>query len=371
MVVIHALLGMKWNERLDVQLQRLYSNVNKGLLVTIILAIFVQIVDWTEKLGAAEINPLDLLFNTSTGQVLLIQLLVAIIILLFKRYSKMISLVAALIMLASEAFNGHAAGVDSSSSAILFDFIHLLCISIWIGGIILMWLVWRYERDSALIYLKRFTSILWITIAFVSISGIMLIVLILPSWAYLLYTPWGQWLLIKIGLIAITIWCGYAVRKKILSQNESPKKAMLVEGGMLIAIILIASIISSVSYTPSAEHAVNLHKMGEEIHYTLKITPNAPGPNHLSLTLWTLENEGKVESVSINIQAADKEERSSRAATLQQAGLEDAFIFEGFNESRFVLPDFQIPYPSKWLGTATITFEDGHERELQFTFSNK
>lgn len=370
LVIVHSFLGMKWGATLQTNIQRFYGNATKVLFVTVVLALFAQIIQWIETFGIERINWTELLLQASTGQVLLAQLLIALLLLFSRAFDTIFTVILGWLLLLSEAFNGHIAGMENSSMGMLFDFIHVACIAIWIGGIIYMWMIWKYEQQNALVYLDKFTKIVWVTIALASISGMLLVILLLPSWTYLLYTAWGQWLLVKIALIAVTVWCGYKVRKTILAGQKSPKKAMLIEASILAVIIAIATIIGQVSYTPSAANAINLHKMGEELHYTIKVTPNAPGPNKVSVTLWTLEEEGSVESVSMKLLAADKQTRVEHSAQLTKTELKDDFEFEGFTKSSFVLDKLNLPYPSKWITSVTITFADGHERAFDFTFSN-
>lgn len=370
LVIVHSLLGMKWGTTLQTNIQRFYGNATKVLFVTVVLTLFAQIIQWIESFGIERINWTELLLQASTGQVLMAQLLIALLLLFSRAFDTIFTMILGWLLLLSEAFNGHIAGMENSSMGMLFDFIHVACIAIWIGGIIYMWMIWKYEKHNALVYLNKFTKILWVTIALASISGMLLVILLLPSWTYLLYTAWGQWLLVKIALIAVTVWCGYKVRKTILAGQKSPKKAMLIEASILAVIIAIATIIGQVSYTPSAANAINLHKMGEELHYTIKVTPNAPGPNKVSVTLWTLEEEGSVESVSMKLLAADKQTRVEHSAQLTKTELQDDFEFEGFTKSSFVLDKLNLPYPSKWITSVTITFADGHERSFDFTFSN-
>lgn len=370
-IIVNSLLGMKWEQGLKGIIQLRTQQLAKGFLFTVLLALCVQLILWIEQFGIQDFQWKELLLNTSTGKVYIYLLVLGCIGLFIPKFEGIFSMIWAWLLLLAESMNGHIAAIEGNQFGILFDFIHLSCAAIWIGGLIHMWLVWRHEQTSALQFLNKLTKMLWLSIALVSVSGIILTILILPSWTYLLYTAWGRWLLLKIALICVTIWCGYQVRNKILKQQRNTKRAMSIEATLLAFIIVLATIISSISPSPSMSNALNIHKMGEELHYTVKLTPNAPGPNQLSLTLWTLVEEGTVDSVKLSMYAEEKSNRSKRTLELQQAELEDDFEFANFNESRFVIKDLELPYPSKWQAIIEMTFTDGHQQSFKFTFSNK
>lgn len=370
LIIANSLLGMKWEQALLGQLQLRAQQLNKWLVIAVILAICVQSMQWINIFGVESIQWKELLLNTSTGKGLTYLLVLAIIGVLLKKMDSLLAIIWAWLILFGEAINGHIAAIDNSQVGILFDYIHLACAAVWVGGVIKLWIIWRHEKALAAEFMNKFSKILWITIALVAISGVALTILILPSGLYLLYTSWGNWLLIKIVVISLAICLGYAARIKIVKQQKNPQRVMWIEVILLVAIITIASLISQISPMPKMNNTVNVHTMGEELHYTVKLTPNAPGPNQLSVTLWTLEEEGKVATVDVALFAEDKPARSERVFTLVEAELEDEFGFDNFNESRFVMKDLQLPYPSKWQAKVTMMFEDGHERSFNFKFSN-
>ena len=371
LILANSLLGMKWEQAVLSQLQLRTQQLNKCLVFVVILALCVQSMQWINIFGVESIQWKELLLNTSTGKGLTYLLVLSVIGLLLRKIDSFLSIIWAWLILFGEAINGHIAALDSNQIGILFDYIHLSCSAIWVGGVIKLWIIWRHDKAIVAEFMVKFSKILWVTISLVAISGVILTILILPSGLYLLYTTWGRWLLVKIVVISLAIALGYAARIKIVKQQKNPRRVMWMEAILLIGIITIASLISQISPMPKMDNSLNVHEMGEELHYTVKLAPNAPGPNQLSVTLWTLEEEGKVATVDIDLYAKDKPARSERSVELVQAELEDEFGFDNFNESRFVMKDLHLPYPSKWQAKVIITFEDGNERSFDFQFSNK
>src|SRR5690606_26361834 len=273
--------------------ESIIQTVNRSLLLAVILAIFAQVVQWAQSFGGVE-QIATLLIEGSTGRTWLALLLLSAIG-LFVQKLQAARLIIIVLLLLAESMNGHA---SSDSLIILFDFIHLATISIWVGGVIYFLVNWKDGTKQVRTFLERFTNLLWLTIAIASVSGIALTALILPSISYLLYTSWGQLLLVKIVAILIAIWLGYTANTYIRKHQADRKSRLLkIEYMTLLVVIALAALLSTISPLPSAENALNRHQMGDELHYTVKLSPNAPGPNTFSLSLWTLKEEGEVANV--------------------------------------------------------------------------
>ncbi|MCM3632560.1 copper resistance D family protein [Paenibacillus camelliae] len=346
--------------------ESIIQTVNRSLLLAVILAIFAQVVQWTQSFGGVE-QIATLLIEGSTGRTWLALLLLSAIG-LFVQKLQAARLIIIVLLLLAESMNGHA---SSDSLIILFDFIHLATISIWVGGVIYFLVNWKDGTEQVRTFLERFTKLLWLTIAIASVSGIALTALILPSISYLLYTSWGQLLLVKIVAILIAIWLGYTANTYIRKHQADRKSRLLkIEYMTLLVVIALAALLSTISPLPSAENALNRHQMGDELHYTVKLSPNAPGPNTFSLSLWTLKEEGEVANVQLSLYADDKPKTSARAYILQSIPIEDNIEFPGFIEQQFSLKELKLPYPTLWHATVDIVFASGQERQFSFSFEN-
>ena len=346
--------------------ESIIQTVNRSLLLAVILAIFAQVVQWAQSFGGVE-QIATLLIEGSTGRTWLALLLLSAIG-LFVQKLQAARLIIIVLLLLAESMNGHA---SSDSLIILFDFIHLATISIWVGGVIYFLVNWKDGTEQVRTFLERFTKLLWLTIAIASVSGIALTALILPSISYLLYTSWGQLLLVKIIAILIAIWLGYTANTYIRKHQADRKSRLLkIEYMTLLVVIALAALMSTISPLPSAENALNRHQMGDELHYTVKLSPNAPGPNTFSLSLWTLKEEGEVANVQLSLYADDKPKTSARAYILQSIPIEDNIEFPGFIEQQFSLKELKLPYPTLWHATVDIVFASGQERQFSFSFEN-
>lgn len=341
----------------------------KLLFFMVLISIFEQIIMWLDLFGAERFNFTQMFLETTTGQVWIALLVLSIIGLLIQKLPMIYLAVWAVALLLVESFDGHIAALDGY--ALVFDFVHLLCVALWVGGIITFILQWKRYKEELLPLLQSFMKVIWLSIIVMSLSGIALALMILPDYLYLLYSSWGQWLLVKVALVIIAVYCGYQIRGYVKKHNLPIVKALRIEGVTLLLVLAITGVITTISPEPSP-NSLNKHVMGEELHYTVEISPNRPGPNDYAITLWTLENEGEVASVEVELKDLEKGERSKRIMlTLTKADLSDPYDFMGFVESRYEYDEqLRLPYPSKWQQHVTITFENGIVRTFTMDFEN-
>ena len=121
-----------------------------------------------------------------------------------------------LLLLVALAFSGHAAAAQSrgglGSFAVPVDWLHLLSVSIWVGGIIfivltLMPAIWGYEpTERAQILVKllpRFSVIALVSVAVAALSGSFNADVQLTSWDQFINTSYGRTLIIKMLLFIV------------------------------------------------------------------------------------------------------------------------------------------------------------------------
>ena len=340
----------------------------RTLFVLVLCSIFEQAIVWLDQFGTDGVQFTSLFFETLTGRVWVASFILVFVGLFVQKASLIYLTVWALLLLFLESIDGHISSLDSYT--VLFDFIHLLCAAIWVGGILTFVLNWRLHKPDLLVLMQSYMKVMWLTILAMSISGTLLTIFILPDWLYLLYTPWGQWLIIKIIVVMIALWCGYRVHSYVKKHELPPAKALKIEAIALIATLAIAGAITVLSPQPT-DNTLNEHSMGKALHYTVELSPNRPGPNELTVTLWTLEEEGDIASVDVSLIDLEKGERTKETLRLTAVELEKPYDFDGFVEKRFKYNDeLRLPYPSEWQQAITITFVSGQVRTITFDFEN-
>ncbi|MEK3881881.1 CopD family protein [Paenibacillus sp. PL2-23] len=341
----------------------------KTLLVAVLLYVFIHSNHMVSEISGGGEEWLRLFVETRAGQGWLALLVLAVAGFGVIRLNERVRLVWASLLLAAESFGGHVAAVDYASLAIVFDFVHLACAAVWASGVMLLLLFWRADRKEAGRFAEQFAGVAWLTIAILTLSGVLMTWLLLPTPLYLLHTVWGRLLLVKTGLVLLVAAAGYALRLRA-KRRELPKGRLLkLDGLLMAAIISAAGILTSISPMPDGK-PFNQHRMGEELHYTLRVSPNAPGPNELSLTLWLPEKLGEPQSVSLEIVSADRPEEAPIHVPLAVVQPEKDFEFPGYLSYFFGAENLWFKKTGEWTARLAVTQSDGTTLVREITFSN-
>jgi copper transport protein len=133
--------------------------------------------------------------------------------------ARSLNLVLALCLLVVMAFSGHAAAAEQTGSikafAVPIDWLHLLSMSLWVGGLLFIALVlfpitWEMpstERAYAWTRLMpRFSAIALASVAVAALSGSYNTDVHLTSWGQFLNTAYGRTLIIKILIFCVMIY---------------------------------------------------------------------------------------------------------------------------------------------------------------------
>ncbi|WP_248565374.1 copper resistance D family protein [Paenibacillus sp. L3-i20] len=343
--------------------------VMKGLLIVVLLFVFIQsnkIIRGLEGRGA---DLLELFTKTPTGQAWLALLIVSLLGFVVIKYKDLYRAKWAMLLLAVESYIGHAAASEHEIVAIITDFIHLACSALWAGGVLLLLLFWRVDRKEAGRFMERFASIAWVTMVVLVVSGIIITWTIIPSWLYLIYTDWGNWLIAKIVVVMLVIGIGAGLRHRA-RKREMPRGILLKLDGLLMAIIIvIAAVFTSISPMPESE-ALKVHEMGETLHYTLEITPNAPGPNEVSLTIWLPEGSGVPKAVSLSLESVDGTNQEQIDVPLEVITSEVGIAFQDFTEYNYTAASVNLPSKGKWSAELLITDGTGTDINKVVYFHN-
>ncbi len=223
-----------------------------------ILALRIAVISGEPLLNVLPLVP-QVILNTHFGPVWAIRpicllILGALLILLRRstrnRYLWIVNLVAAAGFAASRCASGHAADMGDWNLQELVDWLHLMGISIWVGGVCLsLWSVFpelvgwieRQPRPAA-DFARRFSTSSGAALAVVLASGLFLVFARLSSIASLVNTDYGRTLAIKLILVAAIIATG-AINRNVYvkrvewstksrddgSGNRDPRRAVTIE----------------------------------------------------------------------------------------------------------------------------------------------
>ena len=159
---------------------------------------------------------------------------------------------------------GHAAQTSPRGATLLFDWLHLVAGSIWVGGLIGLLVMWRSfsvaRRIAGLVVcVPRFSNTAFVSVLVLIGSGIGASLVHMPTFASLWQTSYGQTLLVKIGLLSAAMLLAAVnllrTRPRLLAYRERPELApgaasllrRLVAGEVLLVLsaVVAAAVLSS------------------------------------------------------------------------------------------------------------------------------
>lgn len=340
----------------------------RTLLLTAIVYIFIHFNALMNSLGTS-VDAIGVFTETNAGRSWIALLVLAVLGFVILKQNEIVKAIWALLLLGVESFGGHTLALDDSALALIMNFLHLSCSAIWAGGVMLLLLYWFSDRKEAGRFAARFTTVAWITIVLLAVTGIIMTVFLLPSWRYLLYSNWG-WLLMAKALLVLAVVVVGAFLRVRAKRKEMPRGMLLkLDGILMIAVLLIVGVLTYISPAPDTE-PLNYHKMGEELHYTLDITPNGPGPNEVSLKVWLPEELGEPEAVSLSITSQKRPDKTPIIVNLLPKETNNDSSFPGFKLTEYKASKVELPYPGAWQAELIITDIDGQTTAETIPFRN-
>jgi copper transport protein len=122
-------------------------------------------------------------------------------------------LVAAGAVLAVPGIAGHASQTSPAALALGLDWAHLVCGSVWIGGLLGLLVVWfgtpaERRRAALTLVVPRFSAVAFVSVLVLLASGVAAAYLHLPTFASLWETSYGKVILIKAAILAVTMLLG-------------------------------------------------------------------------------------------------------------------------------------------------------------------
>ena len=144
----------------------------------------------------------------------------------------------AFVALVPMALTGHASGTANHGMAVNSLGLHLLAISIWVGGLIALTVV-RYRAGVSQVEVARFSSLALFSFGLVFLSGLInaqLRIGTLENWM----SEYGLLVLLKMAALAVLGIIGAAYRRKLVASISSKPKAFWRIVGLELAIMAIA-----------------------------------------------------------------------------------------------------------------------------------
>ncbi len=205
--------------------------------------------------------------------------------------------------------------------AIFFDLIHVFASAIWIGGLFALLIM--IPKDNPIVWLKKYgklySEFAFLSIISLSLSGLGMIILYLPSFSLesLMVSNWGNYLLLKIILFVIILLIGLLQRYFLHSKKQLTSSFLLrTKTEIIIGVIIIFLAASLMSSSPrTAEQGIYPSQLvsDHDVSVTVDITPFKVGYGDMVLEF---DTEQSIESVDIVLTMPPDYEREQRAFNL-------------------------------------------------------
>lgn len=183
------------------------------------------------------------------GQYLALNLLAAVLVSVCAIVARKLAAVAftaalALLGLVPLALTGHAAGTEAHSMAVNALGLHLVGVSVWVGGLVAVFGIRSF--DSARKFVKRYSTLALFAYVLVAISGTASALLRMSPTSDLI-TPYGQLVLLKVIVLVVIGVLAALYRTRLLQTATSNRlfyRLVVLELGLMSVAMGLASALS-------------------------------------------------------------------------------------------------------------------------------
>lgn len=192
------------------------------------------------------------LSNTSFGQVwrwhLLLNALLVVLLFTPLRNNLPLRLILGTLLVATLAPVGHGAMLDGTAGHLLIlnQFIHLMCVATWLGGLMLLVMILRQpDRHGIRAILQRFSGIGYALVAGLLITGLINVrVLTGTFWPTPLFSGFALILLIKASLVVAMLGLALFNRLRI---NDCEQRVATLRASVMLEWLLGMGAVAAVS----------------------------------------------------------------------------------------------------------------------------
>lgn len=217
----------------------------------------------------------------------------------------------AVVALASQALSGHTRAAEPVVGSALMDVFHLAAGAVWFGGlvglVIALPAISRREKIAAET-LARFSTWAAVSLGVLTVAGAVLTWRITGSWDNLWNSPWGTWLLVKVGVVLVAAVVAGANRFVLVPKvggaaghDNSRRSAGLVrravaaEASLLVVVLVVTGFL--VDRSPDVGRTVAGGQTGVEtatigdLRVLATLAPSTVGSNRLRIQVQDLAGE--------------------------------------------------------------------------------
>jgi copper transport protein len=238
----------------------------------------------------------DIATKTLFGKVWISEVILLLLLLFtVKRNKKFLwwaSFILGTCMFLAKAITSHAVSSTDLLVSIEFDFLHLLCASIWVGSLAAMvvLLPLNREEEGKILFqqmVRRFSTWGKVCVFFLVISGVYLGLKYVPTFHALFYTDYGRVLTSKVGLFLVMFI--FALLNSLKGRKSEGEKWGMTLWGEVTTGVIVLFLAVILTNLPTASSSLGPFK--ETNHFknedtvTLKVGPNVIGQNTFDVIL--------------------------------------------------------------------------------------
>ncbi|UVI28720.1 copper resistance CopC/CopD family protein [Paenibacillus spongiae] len=340
--------------------------IMRFLLLAALVYVFIHASEM--MLGYPASDYAKLFGETSVGRGWIALIVLAVAGFPILKLGRVVRMIWAAALLGVESWSGHAVVFEPKAVTVLLDFVHLASSAVWVGGLALLLALWSADRKEAGRFASAFSRAALVSIVLLILTGVVMTLTFMPSLRYLFYTSWGSMLLAKTGAVLLVLVVGALLRRRVRRGDLPSMTLMRLDLGLMAIILAVVGIFTYISPLPGNTPVV-YHKMGEEMHLTLRISPNNPGAdNKFTVKVWLPEQTGAPKNVVLRLKSQDRKELGAIDVPLQPYEDDEISSFEGFVRADYKAEGPFIPFAGKWNAEIRVMDQEDNEKVESYEF---
>ncbi|MGG0176966.1 copper resistance protein CopC [Gottfriedia acidiceleris] len=297
-----------------------------GILFSVLLSLLVETKNYTNGSWQSIFHKdllLETINSTKFGSVWVIQILLLIVLanslyMAWRSEQKssfywwLSALLIGIFLLISKAFIGHAS-MQNEFLPVFFDFIHLLSVSIWIGGLIgISYILPKTHKkhDGNEVYWKtiqRYSSWATISVVLLMATGIYASLKYIPNFYSLLHTTYGKVLCGKVILFLVMLLLGLIHFIKGKRRKNKLGKSVGFEISIGVIVLILSSLLTNLPTAMESPGPFSNTKLNKGYSVTLHATPNIVGKNKFNINIRDKNNKpvSTIQQVTLTFKNTD------------------------------------------------------------------
>lgn len=207
---------------------------------------------------------------------------------------------------------GHAASGPNNAMMITAQWVHVVAVSVWIGGLaaLLAGLSGRSPRGRAEA-VRRFSTAAGVALAVVVVTGLVRAVDENGGWRQLPGTPWGRLAVVKVGLLTALAALGAINRYRNVRHAERSARGLRRVGGAevtIAAVVIAVTGLLTETAPPGAARPPEPRQVSasgsdaaKTIDAHLVVSPGRPGINTFTVRLRRYHSGEPVDAARVNV----------------------------------------------------------------------